>query len=188
MFHWLPGLPASMLTDTDVNAPKVDQTRLVKLADANRETLPSGAKWGIEVHDGTRSWYVSYRGCVAYDSEAPDGWCGAVQVSYRDEGEVKVLHLTFLKGAGQQVTFGSSNHITVKTPSAIPSSLPTSGTVTVSLRVVRGSGSMPPALPSPLPSPLPPRFCRRVTDMRLCRSERACRWKRWRGKCAPKPR
>mgnify|MGYP003683848487 CR=1 FL=1 len=186
MFRWLPGLPGSVLTDTDVNAPSIDRTRQVSLADANRASLPAGAKWGIEVHDGARSWYVAYRGCTGYDRKAPAGWCGAVQVSLREEGEVKALHVRFLKRAGEQATFGSSNHITVKTPSAVPVRLPPLGTVRVTLRVVRGSGSAPPQLPSPLPSPLPRRFCRRVTDMRLCRSERACRWKRWRGVCAPK--
>lgn len=80
LFGWLSGLPGSILTDTDVNAPRIDQTRIVNLADPNRANLPGGAKWGIEIHDGSRSWFVAYRGCTGYDAKSPSGWCGAVQI------------------------------------------------------------------------------------------------------------
>lgn len=104
------------------------------------------------------------------------------------------FHFGFLKSAGEQKTFGSSNHITVQTPSAIPNSLPNMGTVRVSLRVFRGSGSAPrPPAPAPVPDERPwPDAATRArcraykSNEAACLRDKPCRWKRVRKVCAPR--
>lgn len=96
---------------------------MVKLADPNKRLKVQEAKWAVEIHDKDRSWYVAYRGCTGYDSKAPSGWCGKVQISLRDDGSTRAHHHAFLSDAGESISFGTSNFVTVTTPNAVPRAL-----------------------------------------------------------------
>lgn len=186
MFGWLPGLPGSVFTDR--NELGNDRTRVFNLADVNFERKRNNAKWAVEMHDGSRSYYVSYRACTGYDINAKSDWCGAIQVSYRDNGKVTATHLGLLKTKGQQLTFGSSNRFTVTSPLNVPRSRPLLGTVKIIVRIYRGPGAAPRApIPRPWPNKKTRDRCRQIGNNEgACRRDSACRWKRWRKACAPK--
>lgn len=121
MFHWLPGLPGSVRTELSSNSD--DKTFIVKLADPNMRGKPRGTKWAVEIHDKDRSWYVAYRGCTGYDWKAPVGWCGKIQISHRDDGSTRAHHHAFLSDAGESISFGTSNFVTVASLESVPRSL-----------------------------------------------------------------
>lgn len=122
MFHWLPGLPWSVRTETSDNTNR--KVFSIKLGDPNLQRKPPGSKWAVEIHDGDRSWYVAYRGCTGYDSKSINGWCGKVQISHRDDGSTRSNHHAMLSNAGESATFGTGGFAMVTTPSAVPLVLP----------------------------------------------------------------
>jgi len=137
MFNWLPGLPNSIRIETSDRM--VDRTFTVKLADPNNRGKPPGTKWAVEIHDGSRSWYVAYRGCTAYDLPSVNGWCGQVQISFRDDGDTHGYHHAFLSAASESISFGTANFVTATTLVAVRPSLGfgPSAYVPVQLRVAR---------------------------------------------------
>jgi hypothetical protein len=112
-FRWLPGDGRSGVYVNGVNGASV-AALVLRLVDVNTAVaLPVGGRWGAKVDDVDASWYVSYRGCTAYDATSKAEWCGGVQVSRRVGSSTQAFHVAWLRVAGASAAFGANGLLTV---------------------------------------------------------------------------
>ncbi|KAJ1627307.1 hypothetical protein T492DRAFT_876877 [Pavlovales sp. CCMP2436] len=117
-FGWPNGYPASVHCASSGSGGMV----VLKLADIDRrKTVPAGAVWAAELADGGRTWLVGYHGCSAFDIKQPIlGWCGGIQITFRDAGIAKSIHHAWLMNSGESKTFGSSGQFRAEATESIP--------------------------------------------------------------------
>jgi hypothetical protein len=130
MFGWPKGYPASVHRANSGSAE-------LRLADIDRRRkVQDGAVWAAELADGGRTWLVGYHGCSAFDSkQAVPGWCGGIQITFRDDGIAKGNHHGWLRASGESVTFGSRGQFRAEALASVPTVLGRGATVPVRVTV-----------------------------------------------------
>jgi hypothetical protein len=139
-FRWVPGGPTGLFMNNHASGSVF--ARVLKLVDFNTiTTLPAGAVWGAKIDEADASWYVGYRGCTGYDFTSRTDWCGGVQISRRFGDSTQGFHHAWLRAAGERLSFGANNFITVTLGGvAAPASLESvglSGGLTITISVSR---------------------------------------------------
>jgi len=67
---------------------------------------------------------------VRRQADSP-GWCGGIQITFRDAGIAKGSHHAWLMNSGESVTFGSNGQLSAEATESIPRALGSAATVPV---------------------------------------------------------